>query len=189
MSLSDILEKIVADADDIAEEKRRVASDRVVEIEKTADHEIAKIESRFALQKAEKVEKIQHKAHSLAMAHRKMALSEAKQKVLSKIFHEVKIAFSRLSDGERELMYSTLLIKIPKGEGVVFPARGETVVLTRATKKAGRDFTIGAEMNDELGGFLFSSPLLDADARLSVLLQKEVFPQIEKELSEILFSA
>ncbi len=189
MPLVDILQKILSDAESLAEEKREFARLRTAEIEKETAEKISHMDSVFSQERTEKGEKIRKKAQSLAFTSRKTLVSEAKRKVFSDILHEAQRAFSQISEPEREEMYGALLQKIPMGiKGKLFPAHRETEVLVRAAKKVGIDCTFENEITEERGGFLFSSPLLDADARLSLLLEKEVFPKIEKKLSAILFS-
>jgi len=186
MALSDILQKITADATARAVEIAAAAQAEVAQIR--ADGQAAADEAAAAVgtQTAEKIAQMQQKAANLSTAQRKTRLLATRQEQLDAVYTQALAELKKISNAEKEHIFARMLAQIDTKTGVITPASNDAALIAAQVKKAGKDFTV-AEPVDGVGGFTFVSETVEIDFRFEEILRTEVKPQLVTQLATILF--
>ena len=185
MALTHILKKIAADAEKEAMEIANNNKQRIEEIQKNLDKQLKEAEASSAQETNQRQEAMDRKVGSHVQMEAKMGTVAIKTDLLNLVKKKAIAAIQSLPEGERIKMFEDLLKSISE-EGTVHPAKGQEEILKKALNASGKSFQVGAAA-DIVDGFLFRGEKVDVDASFEMLLEKEVFPSIEAELSAILF--
>lgn len=187
MALSDIIQKIINDAQQEAEIIGKSAEAEVAEIMSKNNQKIDDLKKSIHLKTEDKTKEMIKKTTTLAEVERKNLLLAKKRKILTMVLQKSLEKFLDLPNGEMEKIFTSVLKNITEKEGHIYPAKDQIEIIKNALKNSGRNFKI-AEGKNFKGGFLFINENTEIDYSIQSIINKEVFPLVELEIAKVLFS-
>jgi vacuolar-type H+-ATPase subunit E/Vma4 len=188
MALQDILNHILAEAEQKAADIAAAAQAEADELVKTAESEAEAEQAALKKAAIEKAEQMQTKVQNMVVHQQKSQTLETKRRVVDEVFTEALAALQKISNAEKEHIYARMLSSIDETTGAIHPAQNDEALLKQVLKKSGKDFTV-AEPIESVGGFHFVGQTLEIDFRFEEVLRTTVRPQVEKEVIDLLFPA
>ncbi len=185
MALTDILQKIIEDAEASVQESLKDAKAKTKEISKKHDVLTAEITAEMQAETLRKKASMEQKIDAHLNMESKSEEALLKTKILKEVQKKALQELVALSPEEHQKILTHLLMSVSEA-GTVHPAKGQRSTLERAMQSSGVSYSLGEEA-DISGGFLFVGDTVDVDGSYETLLMKEVLPKIETELSKILF--
>jgi len=188
MALSDILQKILDDAQQQADALVAEAKAQAETIHADMRREEENMLKQMHDSEEQKKAQIHEKVRTLAAQQKKAALLQAKRNILSSAFKKAKEMLGNLSTSEKEALYTEMLYRVDETDGVLHPVKGEEKNVENALRETKKPFSIGESISGK-GGFLLVTPTSEIDFRFDVLVDRELSEKLETELSSLLFAA
>ncbi len=184
MALQDLLDGIVADAEQRIQAAKDAHKKRMAELRATTDRGIAKTAQGIAHQTEQAKMQMLQRAKSQAAMLRRHALLRKKQQMLDKIYDDVISALLALPEEKQQSLLQACLDRIT-GQGVVHPAAAHAGLLEKIAKH-GR-VEIGAPV-EARGGFVFESASEVHDCTYDFIVGELLRSQTELDTVRSLFS-
>lgn len=189
MALNDIVEHILAEARAKAAEIKKSGERQAKAYEQES---LDKLQLR--LNEAEKkgeeaINEIERKMKSLLQIEERNKVLTKKQQLIEQSFLKALETLSKLGDKEYEALLTSLchLSNLTDYKtGSVLVAKGRKKISEKVLSKVNDGLKIEGEGDFE-GGFIFKSPIVDIDSSFEHILMRNIKPQIEHEVAQILF--
>ena len=189
MALTDILQKILEEADDKVADIKAITEKEEKELKanykKMTEDKISEIESN----KTKKKEDVDRKMSTLAKMEKRNQLLSAKQENVNKKFEEALAGICNFEDSKIENLLVALIKKLPKVDGgEITPAKGKKAITEKALKEAGSEYSVGEEGLFK-GGFILKSEKMEVDYTFEGIVLKNLKSKIIPQVAEKLFSS
>ena len=190
MALSDIIQKIIDEANKKSAFMKQVANDEIQKIQQEAQ-EKAEIRKREIADSAEiKCQSVLDKAKVLAKMENDSLLLKEKRDVIDSVYAAAKKELVGMSSAD----YSKLLVSMlkhasssmPKGNLIV--ASGQKKQIEEAVSKASADYHVKEESSSFDGGFIVYDSKTEINFSFEYLIDKVLRPSTELEVVNILFN-
>jgi vacuolar-type H+-ATPase subunit E/Vma4 len=188
MSVQNILDHIQKEGEAAVKQLNEERDQMIYEIEKEFEKKAEESRKNMDAKIAENEVKIARRTQTFAnMEVRNHHLSQ-KRKMLDKSSKEILAQLTGSSDYEAMLtgLFKTAAANFT--EGTIFAARGKEDVTKKALAASGAPFTFEGEGLDIQGGFILKAGQVEADFSFESILKKELWDNLEMELSKILFA-
>lgn len=187
MALSDITQKILADAQAEAAQINAQAEKEAKTLEAEAHAKAEATKKRIEDETAQRERDMERKTHSLAQTERKSLLLSKKRALIEKVFAEAKKKLGALPAKELDELLVSFLTQITEKAGTVYPAAAHREAVQKALKVTGKHFTLGEE-KDFAGGFVFVGVEAEVDFSFDSIIERDVRPQAEIAVTKTLFA-
>lgn len=183
MALQDILDAIIAQADEQIAQARSEHNKRMSALREESEQALTDSKQQLALQKEERKDQMRRKAHVHAQMLQRNAELAKKQELLDRLYSDTVTALTKLPGKEQESFLERCLKSI-KGKGTVRPAKEHAASLKKLLPK---DMELGDPV-DAAGGFIFLSEKEERDFTFEHLVSSALRPSTEVESAESLFA-
>lgn len=184
MALQDILDAIIAQADQQITSARSGHQKRISEMREAAERSQAKKKQDLAMQKEKKKAQMQLKAQAHAETSKRNTVLQKKRELLDQLYSKTLEQLAALPDDKVEPVLRTCLKSITT-KGTLHPSEAHAALLKKIAPS--EQFTMGKPVSTK-GGFIFSSPKAEQDCTLEHLVKEWLRPQTELDVSQKLFS-
>ena len=190
MALSDIIQKIIDEANKKSAFMKQVANDEIQKIQQEAQ-EKAEIRRREIADSTEiKCQSVLGKTRILAKMENDSLLLKEKRAVIDSVYAAAKKELSGMSSAD----YSKLLVSMlknasesmPKGNLIV--SSGQKKQVEEAAEKAGAEYHVKEESSSFDGGFIVYDSKTEMNFSFDYLIDRVLRPATELEVVNILFN-
>lgn len=184
MALQDILDAIIAQADQkIADARSQQQRELTAKREET-ERRISKKKQEIAKQKEEKKEQLMQKAKTHASMRERNAELLSKQEQLDVLYSSVVDELGKAPDGKVEDLLRACLKQISE-DGTIHPSKKHEDLLKKLAPS--EQFKMGSTI-ESAGGFRFESKKQEFDFTFEHLVHDVLRPQTELETAHTLFA-
>jgi vacuolar-type H+-ATPase subunit E/Vma4 len=183
---------------DITKQIEKEAEAEVARLNKERDEAIYKIQKEYEKKREAQTEeisarvengknKIQRRAETFANMEIKNNLLTEKRALLDEAFTK---SVKALVDSDKYVEILTMLMKKASTEfndGTIIAAKGKEDATKKALEASGTSFEFKGEAMDIEGGFVLKSDKVEVDFSFNSILRKELWGELEMELSQLLF--
>lgn len=187
MALSDIVNKIIGDAEAYAADLGKKIADQTARDQKNGEETISNLENQYAQETEQKKKRMEQKIHAHISMEEKAKESHVKKELTEHVIDQSLIKLSNLSEKDSITILQAIISELPS-KGIVFPAKQQKNLVEKAISSLKKtELTIGEEKNIR-GGVLFEGEKVDVNASFEHLLLHEILEPRETEFAHILFS-
>lgn len=187
MALTDLIAKIL---DEAKKEVVKTESDTAAQIEKMESENEKRIKERqkeIKTNTQDKKDAMLKKVKTLSNMQRRNLLLQTKQEAIESVLNKVVESVVNLPDNEYEKIIAALFEKSGQVPEAVFHApKGKENQTINGMKQAKMAYKQGAS-KDIKGGFILVSDNMEIDNSIESLVKKELRPELELEISKVLF--
>lgn len=189
MALKDIVEHILAEAQTKATDLTKSAKDQAKAYEKESLEKLQERLNESEQKGKEAINEIERKMKSLLQIEERNKILTKKQQLIEQSFLKALETLSKLGDKEYEALLTSLCHQSNLADyktGSVLVAKGRKKISEKVLSKVNDGIKVEGEGDFE-GGFIFKSPVVDIDSSFGHILMRNIKPQIEHEVAQILF--
>lgn len=183
MALQDILAAITAQADQRITDARTEHQRSLTQLREESERRIAKKKQELAVTKQERKKQLEAKAQAHALAQKRNAVLSAKKDLLDAVYGDAINELAKLSDKEIEPLLRAC-VKSISAKGAVHPSKKHAELLKKICPS--EQFSM-EEPTDAKGGFIFVSATQEQDFTFENLIEQNLRPQTELDVSKTIF--
>ncbi|MBT4384739.1 hypothetical protein HOD30_03250 [Candidatus Peregrinibacteria bacterium] len=188
MSTQNIINQIENDAEAEVKKLGEARDQAIYKIQKDYEQKREKSTEKISAKLADSIAKVEGRAETFTNMEVRNDLLRGKHAVLTAAFDQTIANLFASKDYEKILV--KLLKKASKEfkEGTVVPAKGKEDETKKALKESGADFELAGRSAHIKGGFILKTPSVELDFSFESILGKELWGDLETELSQLLFN-
>lgn len=189
MALSDIINKILEEAQKKAAEILKAAEEEIAKYKTEIEQDKKQQEVEFLEKMDLKKKNIDRKMDTTINMEERNQVLKVKQSLIHETFDKAVEAICKVADSE----YKTILENLLKASsiqdyksGSLVPAKGKSAVTKELVAKINPQITV-MEEGDFKGGFIFQGDKLEIDSTIESIVLKNLKPSIESDVAKLLF--
>lgn len=183
MALQDILAAITAQADQRITDARTEHQRSLTQLREESERRIAKKKQELAVTKQERMRQLEAKAHTHALAQKRNAVLSAKKDLLDAVYADAIDELSKLGDKDVEPLLRACVKSISE-KGAIHPSKKHAELLKKICPS--EQFKM-EQPTDSKGGFVFVSDRQEQDFTFEHLVEQNLRPQTELDVSKTIF--
>ncbi len=187
MSVQNILQHIDKEADASIAKLNEARDKAIYEIQKEYDKRREARSNEISTRLNDNIDRVKQRANTFAKMESRNHLLTLKREILTEVFDRTVKHLAATGDYTKIL--TALLKRAGKAfkTGTVVPAKDKEAETKKAISDAGVDFELAARAADIKGGFILKSDDVEVDFSFESILEKELWGDLETELSNLLF--
>lgn len=183
MALQDILAAITAQADKRITDTRTLHLRSLTQLREESERSLAKKKQELAVTKQQRMQQLEAKAHTHALAQKRNSILTKKKELLDQVYSEAVDELAKLSDKEIEPLLRACIKSITE-KGTIYPSAKHADILKKICPS--EQFSM-EKPTEAKGGFLFISKKQEQDFTLEHIIEESVRPSTELDVSQMIF--